>query len=511
MVRPLFDDLPLVAALPPLALLVVLLPAPGHSSELPDPPEPSGSVLRWVAEDPPAQPSPQVVAVPVPAALKTLPDPTAVAPQHVNPVPEAPAQPPPVPIQPSAPVASGLAWTAEDDPPPSMAIHPEPESHSFQSHPTEDLPEVVTAETKAPLADHLPVVPIASMPSWPASSGLVWVLDDEPTPLVAADADVDFQTVQTHPSEGVPELVTAETKAPLADHLPVVPIASMPSRPASSGLVWGPDAEPTPLVAADPELDSQTAQTPPTEELRPVVPIALGLRWQVDHEFTALVAANPEASPEALLAAAAPRIISVEMVVEQLQSASRNPTFGPKDLATRLVDATSPPFLNTEPAVAKVAKDEDFDGVGKKVVTSVVSHNHHNAIANVRTGQILDEAILPSLHKLGSRGAPEDINVSAPTPRVIASRPGAGDSWHSPSVQQLPMAWDRSQDDRSEHFSLQPLLLCDCAHPHGLVEKDSQFNELIAVQTEHVNQDRSPARRISRPIGIGIGLQLLSW
>ena len=369
MVRLRFDGLPLAAALPPLTLLVLLMPAGGHAYELTEEPEASRSGLRWVADDQPSQ--------------RAITDQVVSAPEAI-PVPR-----PPLPFSSHVATGAGLVWTAEDEPTPLLAVDGEGDSQQLLTDsPQTDSPQIVRTG-ESPLADSPvvtsppPVPAIASAPPRATPSGLVWTAEDEPTPLLAVDGEGDSQQLLTDSPQTDSSQIVRTGESPLADSPvvtsppPVPAIASAPPRATPSGLVWTAEDEPTPLVVFNPERDFPTSLTGTRRDLtqtttaevdapQPPLPIAAGLRWEMDDEFSALAAANPESSAVELLAATASRIISVERVVEQLELASPQPGFSPEDIASLLLQAKSPDVTNIKSVFSRLRQRIDCHRFGHR-------------------------------------------------------------------------------------------------------------------------------------------------
>ncbi|MGL6133643.1 MAG: hypothetical protein ACRC1L_05595, partial [Prochlorococcaceae cyanobacterium] len=223
MVRLRFDGLPLLAAaLPPLTLLALLMPAAVHSYELTEEPEASRSGLRWVADDQPSH--------------RAITDQAVSAPEAI-PVPR-----PPLPFSSHVATGDGLVWTGEDESTPLLAVDGERDSQQLLT----DSPQTVRTG-ESPLADSPVVTPPPPVPAIASAlpratpSGLVWTAEDEPTPLVVFNPERDFPTSLTDTRRDLTQTTTAVVDDP------------QPPLPISSGLRWEMDDEFSALAAANPE------------------------------------------------------------------------------------------------------------------------------------------------------------------------------------------------------------------------------------------------------------------
>jgi hypothetical protein len=290
------------------------------------------------------------------------------------------------------------------------------------------------------------------------------------------------------------------------------------------------DDEPTPVVAVHPERDDQNMLTvaPP-----PPLPIAAtGLRWESDDEFSALVAANTESSPEELLSAVAPRIISVEMVVQQLELASPHPTFSPEDIASILLQTTSPHPFGIDDPLEEVASTRGGDSHGVDLSAKADQSYRHRFIT--ASQQPSDGVNFESFQKdrPGMRtgevsgGQP---SIKHPIPHIeysghahhpATSRNGQSDSLGSAMVRATPTVerarLEAPNVERLQHFSLKPLQSAHLA-PDGFRHDPfllrTQPKQPIAARVDHLSFDTTVRRvpRSTRSNGVGIGLRLFSW
>lgn len=417
------------------------------------------------------------------------------------------------------PARAGLRWVAEEQAAPA--------AHASQVVTT---PESNSAP--ASLSPTTSTTPVAT------GTGLVWTADVEPTHIVAADDQPDSERTLTDP-----QLTDRPgTSSPLAD-TPVVTapepqpaIASEPPRPAPSGLVWTADDEPTPLVAvdpvSDPVLDLPDVATDPARALtqgttavvvapESPVPITSGLRWEMDDEFSALVAANPASSPAELLAAAPPRIISVEMVVDQLELASHQPGTTPEDVAALLVQAHSPQPINADPspadsaevvvpiAVDMAASDADErDSITTQQMSTDIDTNSDGLQTTLFTENLL---AVNSIQAVGNSVMSPQVTV----PVGLSIRSDAQKPDHKEPSSTGDAGHSKNNPDfvRLGSFSLEPILLPDDALSGFRLQQTRRMspgNLPVSAKPQRVSLDR-PVRRSSRVAVLGLGLQFLSW
>lgn len=155
----------------------------------------------------------------------------------------------------------------------------------------------------------------------PGSSGLLWLPDEDPVPLLGQEQDQE---------QHVP--------APLA--VPPPPVtAPRPAAPVASGLRWVAEDDSPEAIALPPEPSA----APAAVASRAPAARASGLAWTLDEEFTSLVAANPEEEPHQILAAAAANPIATETVVEQLAAEVPADVLSHEALALLLLEPPDPP------------------------------------------------------------------------------------------------------------------------------------------------------------------------